>query len=149
MGDMLMSVGVCIAGTVIYFFPEWHILDPICTILFSIIVFFTVIPIIKQCIGVLMEGAPSEIDVAKLMDDMKTSSNVKEMHDFHLWQISVGKYALTCHIDSNTPLETLKIVTKVCQEKYNIDHLTIQMEDSENEKTKFNCHQETHSKMCL
>jgi len=104
MGDMLLSLGVCVAGTVIYFKPEWEILDPICTIFFSIIVFFTVTPIIKQCTGVLMEGAPAEIDVEKLMEDIKTMATVKGIHDFHLWQISVGKYAMTCHIDSNTPL---------------------------------------------
>lgn len=62
LGDMIMSIGVCVAGTIIYFFPTWVIADPICTFIFSVIVCFTVTPIIKQSINVLMEGAPSEID---------------------------------------------------------------------------------------
>lgn len=65
---MFLSLGVCIAATVMYFKPEYHLADPICTFVFSIIVFFTVTPITKNCIGVLMESAPGEIDVDQIID---------------------------------------------------------------------------------
>lgn len=65
---MFLSLGVCIAATVMYFKPEYYLADPICTFLFSIIVFFTVVPITKNCIGVLMESAPGEIDVDQIID---------------------------------------------------------------------------------
>jgi zinc transporter 2 len=130
LGDMFLSLGVCVAATIIYFKPEWTIADPICTFVFSIIVFFTVTPITKNCISVLMESAPREVDIEKLINQVKNETAATEIHDFHLWQISVGRFALSCHIDSPTPMETLKQVTKICKEKYNIDHLTIQMEDT-------------------
>jgi zinc transporter 2 len=63
LGDMIMSIGVCIAAVIIYFFPEYRIADPICTFIFSIIVCVTVQPIIKNCINILMEGSPNEINV--------------------------------------------------------------------------------------
>ena len=63
LGDMLMSIGVIIAAIIIYFFPSMWYADPICTYLFSFIVFFTTIPIIKNIIVVMMEGAPSSINV--------------------------------------------------------------------------------------
>lgn len=124
---MLLSIGVLIASLVIYFFPEFTIVDPICTFVFSIIVFFTVTPITKNCVSVLMEGSPKEIDIEHLVKDIHKKANVKEggVHDFHLWQISVGKYALSCHIDSSEPMKTLKLVTKLCKDKYGIDHVTI------------------------
>ena len=50
LGDMLMSVGVIIAATIIYFDENLWWADPICTYLFSIIVVFTTVPIIKNCI---------------------------------------------------------------------------------------------------
>lgn len=62
LGDMIMSIGVCCAATVIYFQPTWTIADPICTFVFSVIVCFTVTPIVKNCINVLMEGAPADVD---------------------------------------------------------------------------------------
>lgn len=127
LGDMFLSLGVVVASLVIYFWPEFTIVDPVCTFVFSIIVFFTVTPITKNCVSVLMEGAPKEIVIDDLVKDIHEKANVRPggVHDFHLWQISVGKYALSCHIDSSEPMKTLKIVTSLCKEKYNIDHVTI------------------------
>ena len=101
LGDMFMSIGVVVAATVIYFKPKYLIADPLCTFLFSIIVFVTVRPIIKNCISVLMEGTPSEINTEKLIEDIRQASGASEtgIHDFHLWSISMGKFALSAHID--------------------------------------------------
>ena len=63
LGDMIMSVGVIIAATIIYFDENLWWVDPICTYVFSIIVIFTTIPIIKSCIHVMMEGAPRAFDL--------------------------------------------------------------------------------------
>jgi zinc transporter 2 len=122
---MFLSLGVCVAATIIYFKPEYTLADPICTYVFSIIVFFTVKPITKNCVNVLMESAPREVDIEDLISHIKRETAATEIHDFHLWQISVGRYALSCHIDSPTPMATLKQVTKICKVNYNIDHLTI------------------------
>lgn len=59
---MIMSIGVVIAATVIYFYPTYTVADPICTVVFSIIVCVTIYPIVKNCIVVLMEGSPPEIN---------------------------------------------------------------------------------------
>ena len=46
MGDMIMSIGVIIASIIIYFDENLWMADPICTFVFSIIVFVTTVPII-------------------------------------------------------------------------------------------------------
>ena len=74
-GDFIQSVGVCAAAFVIYFKveyflqfsiknrnkvfvfqPEWRIVDPICTFLFSVLVLMTTFAILKDTLQVLMEG---------------------------------------------------------------------------------------------
>ena len=85
LGDMIMSIGVVIAATVIYIEPTWTIIDPLCTYLFSLIVCVTVTPVVKLCISVLMEGSPSEIDSVSLVKDIEKSKGVLNLHDFHLW----------------------------------------------------------------
>jgi cation diffusion facilitator family transporter len=55
-GDLIQNVGVLIAAIVIYFKPEWQFLDPICTFIFSIIVLFTTIKVMKDILNVIMEG---------------------------------------------------------------------------------------------
>lgn len=54
-GDLVQSIGVFIAALVIYFKPEWSIIDPICTFLFSILVLLTTIKIMNDAVLVIME----------------------------------------------------------------------------------------------
>ena len=74
LGDMIMSIGVCIAAAVIEIGDKYGkdlaLADPICTFVFSVIVCCTVIPVLKQCVIVLMEGAPPEFETDRLIEDI-------------------------------------------------------------------------------
>lgn len=70
LGDLLQSVGVTIAATLIYINPSWRLADPICTFIFSLIVICTTIPIAKECVSVLMEGVPYELDLQSIENDL-------------------------------------------------------------------------------
>lgn len=50
LGDVLQSIGVFCAAIIIYFKPTWQLADPICTFIFSIIVLWTTITIMKDAI---------------------------------------------------------------------------------------------------
>ena len=66
LGDMTKSFVVLLAAITIFLFPEWLIIDPICTCLFSVIVFVITIPIFKDCLIILMEAPPPDFDVCLL-----------------------------------------------------------------------------------
>ena len=127
-GDALQNVGVIIAGIIIFFYPNLSIADPICTYIFSIIVGFTTIRILKDCISVLMEGSPFDFDINRLESDLKGINGVVDIHDLHVWSLSLGKVSLSCHISSKFPDETLPIAKKIIVKKYHIKHSTIQVE---------------------
>jgi len=55
-----------LAASLIYYNPEWHVADPICTFTFSIVVFCTTIGIIKDCIMIIMEATPKGINYTLL-----------------------------------------------------------------------------------
>ncbi len=69
-GDIVQSIGVIAAATVIYFWPNMTVFDPICTFIFSVIVMFTTVSIVSDCINVLMEGTPEDIDTEKIKSDI-------------------------------------------------------------------------------
>ena len=50
LSDMINSIGVCIAATIIYFFPKAVIFDPICAFIFAILVIVQCCPIISNCV---------------------------------------------------------------------------------------------------
>eukprot|EP01022_Parablepharisma_sp_SALTPOND_P001360 TRINITY_DN106186_c0_g1_i1.p1 TRINITY_DN106186_c0_g1~~TRINITY_DN106186_c0_g1_i1.p1 ORF type:complete len:417 (+),score=10.90 TRINITY_DN106186_c0_g1_i1:59-1252(+) len=130
-GDIIQSVGVLIAAILIYFFPSWTICDPICTFIFSVIVLFTTIPIVKDCMVVLMEGSPHDIDTDKIMGDISRIEGVEDPHDLHVWSLSMGKPALSVHLRSKHPNYVLAKVMKLIKNKYQIYHSTIQIENEE------------------
>lgn len=125
LGDMLMSVGVVIAGTIIWIEPTWTYADPSCTFIFSISVVCTTGPILRKCMLVLMEGAPPAIDAKELIKDIKLITPCRSIHDFHIWSISNNKYAISAHIDCDNQLKSLKLITDMLKTKYDIDHITL------------------------
>ena len=139
-----MSVGVIIAAVVIYIKPTWTLADPICTYLFSVIICCTSVPVFRDCIMVLMEGTPGDINIEQLENDITEVKGVEELHDLHVWSISAGKHALSCHIVSQQPLKTLNLVTDICRRKYKLFHTTIQVEGPDGAKHFFNCENDLH-----
>ena len=70
-GDLIQSIGVCIAAIIIYFKPEWKLADPICTFTFSLFVLISTVNIIKDCILVFMESVPPGVETDKIEADLR------------------------------------------------------------------------------
>lgn len=132
LGDIIQSIGVVIASTIVYVFqdsyPKIVMVDPICTFVFAVIVLYTSIPVTRDCINVLMEASPSGIEINQLANEIVQAEGVVNVHDFHVWCISIGKPSISLHILSTNPQKTLEQVTRACN-KHGIYHTTIQVED--------------------
>jgi zinc transporter 2 len=149
MGDMLMSVGVIIAALIITWNPNWWYADPICTYLFSVIVFVTTVPIIKNCVKIIMEGTPKNISLEMLTNDILNldKENIIDVHDLHVWQIAQGRNTMSAHLKSKKPMKTLAQVTDLARRKYNLHHTTVQVEgveDFEANPHHFECGNDLH-----
>lgn len=133
LGDIIQSLGVLIASVIIYIYqdtnPGISVIDPICTFIFAIIVLSTSIPVTRDCLNVLMEATPKDMDVFKLTKEISDIPGVINIHDIHIWCISVGKPSISLHILSDNPQKSLESATKICK-KYGIHHTTIQVEDN-------------------
>lgn len=143
LGDSLQSVGVSIAGGIIYARPDYRIADPVCTLLFCVVVGGTTIPIIKDCIRILMEASPSELDMEQISKDLSEIEDVTDVHDIHAWSLSAGKLAFSCHLVSDNTSMVLDRATKMLKEKHNINHLTLQVENSDPD-IEFVCENDLH-----
>ncbi|KAJ0715520.1 putative cation efflux protein [Helianthus annuus] len=69
LGYSIQSIGVMIGTTVIWYNPNLKVIDPICTLLFSVIVLYTTINMLRDILEVLMESTPREIDATSLERD--------------------------------------------------------------------------------
>ncbi|KAF9620672.1 hypothetical protein IFM89_013972 [Coptis chinensis] len=131
LGDSIQSIGVMIGGAVIWYKPEWKIIDLICTLIFSVIVLGTTIRMLRNILEVLMESTPKEIDVTRIEKGLCEMHEVMAIHELHIWAITVGKILLACHVkikpDADADVVLDKMVDYLNRE-YNISHVTIQIE---------------------
>ena len=87
--DVSQSVLTIIASLLIYFyelrFPWVKYFDDLCSVTFLIIMLIIAWPITKECIDILMEGAPRDINTKTLINELKEVPGVINIHDIHLW----------------------------------------------------------------
>ncbi|XP_023640560.1 metal tolerance protein A2 [Capsella rubella] len=130
-GDLIQSIGVMIGGAIIWYKPEWKIIDLICTLVFSVIVLWTTIGMLRNIIEVLMESTPREIDSTRLAKGVCDMEEVVAVHELHIWAITLGKTLLACHVKIKPETDADMVLDKVIdyiKREYNISHVTIQIE---------------------
>ena len=135
LGDMIQSVGVLVASLLIWWKPSWRILDPFCTLGASGLVLASTAILTKECVLVLMEATPVQVDTAGVSRDLAEVEGVRGVHDLHVWALSPGKYAGTTHLTVDVgSVEEVSRVLKECQRvvcvNHQIHHMTIQLEPS-------------------
>lgn len=134
-GDLLNSVGVILAVVIIYF-TNWTLIDPILSIIISIIIFRGGYKICKNTWGILMERVPEGLDTDEIIATMKANPAVVDVHEFHLWSITTDHPSITAHVvvEPSTDDKNYQVINELSQllaEKYNLKHSTLQIEHLE------------------
>jgi zinc transporter 2 len=125
-GDLIQSVGVFIVAVVIWFKPEWVWFDPLCTVAFSVIVFFTTVPISKECIRILMECSPENKDIEEIKKEISAVPGVLSIIELRMWNINDSRAVLSAKLLLEKHSSTVVVnVKKVCK-KHKIFHNTIE-----------------------
>jgi cobalt-zinc-cadmium efflux system protein len=142
LGDALASVGVIVAGIAI-FFTGWDWIDPLVSVLISLLILFSSGRLLKQTIHILAEGIPEGMNASEVADTMKTIIGVEEVHELHIWTVSPGFISLSAHVILSDQLisqsETIMgEIKRLLNNKYSIEHTTIQFE-CKNCETKVMC----------
>ncbi|KAF3579904.1 hypothetical protein DY000_02034739 [Brassica cretica] len=131
MADMIQSLGVMIGGGIIWVKPKWVLVDLICTLVFSAFALAATLPMLKNIFGILMERAPRDLDREKLERGLRRINGVKIVHDLHVWEITVGRIVLSCHVLPEPGASSLEIINDVrnfCRKTCGIHHVTVQVE---------------------
>ncbi|XP_035024260.2 zinc transporter 2 [Hippoglossus stenolepis] len=130
-GDLLQSVGVLLAATVIHFWPEYKVADPICTFLFSVLVLGTTLPVIKDVLRILMEGAPQDMSCSAVRESLLSVGGVVDVHSLHMWSLNMSNALLSVHVvtekDADSQIVLTK-ATKLLRSEFGFHSITIQVE---------------------
>ncbi|MFC6118762.1 cation diffusion facilitator family transporter [Macrococcoides bohemicum] len=132
LGDLLGSVGAIVAALMIIFF-NWGWADPLASVIVAVLVLISGWRVTKESIHVLMEGTPKNVEIDAVIKTIESIPGVNNMHDLHVWSITSGKNALSCHVvvDGTIFVQESQEMLKTIEQKLedeNIGHVTIQME---------------------
>lgn len=130
MGDMLGSIAALAAGAVIHL-TGWMQIDPLLSLLVSLLILKSTAAILRESYHFLMEGVPHHIDYLKVGADLGKVAGVLSVHDLHVWEMSPGHPALIGHLEIRNLDEwpqVLRAVKAMLLDKHGIDHVTLQPE---------------------
>ncbi|UCF71141.1 MAG: cation transporter [candidate division WOR-3 bacterium] len=96
--DAASSVGIVCAAVIIYF-TGWNIIDPIVSIGISLVIVFWAWGILKESSKILLEMAPTGLNVDVIMEDLKEKfDEIKELEHAHLWTITADMLVFSAHV---------------------------------------------------
>jgi len=129
--DALGSIGVILAGVVVLAGGS-DVVDPIVSLLISVLILLSSWRLIKEPLDVLMEAAPAGLDVDAAGAAICAEEDVLSVHDLHIWTVTSGFGALAAHVvvaaDCDRDLARARIEL-LLHERFGIDHTTLQMEE--------------------
>ena len=130
LGDLLGSLGVVIAGILLIVF-KWYPIDPLITLLFSLIVIYSAWKLVKDTLHVLMEGTPPSISPEEIEKELLKLCSIEAVHDLHVWCLTLNQINLSAHLVAKDHIKALTEAQKLLKEKYAISHATLQVEPLE------------------
>ena len=96
----------------------------------GLLVIYSAWSLLKEAVGVLMEGTPDHIDVDEVRSAIAGLPCVLSVHDLHVWTITSGLESLSAHIvcEDRPGPEVLTEIREMLAQRFGIEHQTIQLE---------------------
>lgn len=144
LGDALGNIGVIISALIIWKtdWPGKYYSDPIISLVITVIIFSSALPLCKKSSKILLQATPTNIDSNQVVKEIIKLDSIKSIHDFHIWNLNEDILIASLHIqlddrytNNETEFEKKKFIGIVTQVRellhgFNIHSATIQPEFS-------------------
>lgn len=101
LGDALGNVGVIAAALIIWKtdFSWKYYSDPLVSLIITIIIFSSALPLSRQCSRILLQATPSTISADEVQQEILSVRGVKSVHDFHIWNLTESFFIASLHVE--------------------------------------------------
>lgn len=132
LGDLL-GVSAILVGALVIGATGWTQIDPMLSILISLLIVWTAWNIMRESLNILLEGLPKGLDLKQVVSEMRAIDGVLDVHDLHIWSLGSNSHALSCHvlIADMPPSQSdhiLHRVKHVLGDRFHVHHTTVQFE---------------------
>lgn len=132
LSDMLTSIGVIIAA-IIMLTTGWYYADPIISAGIGLFILPRTWILLKDAVGVLLEGTPSDVNIASLKETVLKIEGVIDLHDLHVWSLTSGMNAMSAHVAIKEGVSAKKMMEDIqatIKAGFKIEHTTIQVDET-------------------
>jgi cobalt-zinc-cadmium efflux system protein len=136
LGDAAISLGVVVAGAVIYF-TGWNRLDPLASLVIAVLIVWGTWGLLREAVTLSLAAVPEGIDRSSVESYLRSLPGVSEVHDLHIWAMSTTETALTAHLVRPGAGLDDHLLHDICQElehRFKIAHATLQVEAGDTEE---------------
>lgn len=129
-GDALGSATALGAGLVIAL-TGWLRVDALASVAICVLIAVSAVRLTRESVHALMEGVPRGLSVEAIGLEMARVEGVLSVHDLHVWTLSGSRTALSAHVVVGSLQNwdrTLAALQRRLQDKFGIDHVTLQPE---------------------
>ncbi|MEI4471452.1 cation diffusion facilitator family transporter [Frigidibacter sp. MR17.24] len=131
MGDLLGSVAA-IAAAIGIWLTGWTVLDPVLSLVLSVLVLRSGWALLGASMNILMEGTPEGVDTEAMRGHLAALGGVAFVEHVHVWSITSGKSAATLHLgvaEGADPFTVKASVREALQARFDIGHSTIEIDE--------------------
>ena len=128
--DALVSVGVVIAGVVIWATGlSW--IDPVTSLVIVAIIFVQTWGLLRETVEMALAAVPRGIEFDAVIEALGALPGVDRCHDLHIWPMSTTEPVLTAHLvmPAGHPGDAfLADARRMLHDRFGIGHATLQIE---------------------
>ncbi len=128
LGDALGSIGAVGAALIIRF-TGWLPIDPILSLVMSVVILRSAVAITRQAAHILLEGTPEHLDRDEILEAVKALPEIADAHHLHLWSVSNDATFATLHIvpaEGVAPAQATRLVRGLLADDYAVGHTTVE-----------------------
>ena len=128
LGDLLGSIGAIGAGALILL-TGWTPIDAIISIVIAGLILLGAWRLVKEATRVLLEMVPPHVGMEGVLQDLKSISNLHDVHDLHVWTLTSGFVALSGHGVLDDPMHHQRVLDEIRDRMapHGIGHVTFQL----------------------
>jgi len=126
------SLLIIVTALVIHF-TGFLMIDPLLGMAFGFVLLWASWGILRDAMHLLMEGTPSDVDLAEIIASLENMDGVDNAHHVHAWALTSGRYVFSAHLraaDGADAQAILKNAYHLLRSEYGFFFATLQIEQT-------------------
>ena len=139
--DAIVSLGVVIAGALIYLTGYFWI-DSVMTFIIILTIIFGTWKLFFEALKLSLDAVPKGISIEKVKNYLLGLEGISNVHDLHVWALSTTETAMTVHLVIPQGTNGERVIPNInhyLEDHFGINHTTIQLEYTDKDCLQSDC----------